>query len=889
MRLLQLGAAGELTLTKDLARDIPPYAILSHTWGSEDDEVTLQDLLMETRKDASWRQTSGYQKILFCGQQAKLDDIEYFWVDTCCIDKTSSAELTEAINSMFQWYQKAQKCYVYLADVVHGSCAIDATPETAWKSEFRRSKWFTRGWTLQELVAPQYVEFFSSDRQRLGDKTSLLRLIHDITGIAIDALKGQPTCEFSELDRMSWLEKRQTTREEDMAYCMLGIFNVQMPLLYGEGRERAQVRLRQTIASWLGWRSDGQHGQLTADRPESPSIVPLSRDARLVDGHGQSKQLEGKVHLDVNKENCQKMASEAPRWNGKKQLSLKSRLLQALEDFSLVGELLGQHETKVTDMKSFYYTLCGYCLMLHRGDRESLPKDPRVLQDILFRLELTISEDIAESHVHGLKVFPGLEALHRFVSSSQDTNLRKVEALTRCINFGTETDRAALLNLLQDFITASFSSERADATISGEDEQSPYRKTRQKPPQEIWPAADTLFKVLSSRRPCSCDPAHGFSVQVCLETHRAKLKDGDFDLYLGIERMWQEAHVETTAVETRESRKLPNDANSSALSAKERTGKGRSKVVERLCDDILKISRLPDYRLKFQLDRDTLWKLQSEETNFKMDKSKPPISLEQFLVEKHHLLNEKTKRILSVLLAYAVFHLHGTPWLQSPWGSSNVKFFSTSGGLPLRPYLESYLDHNVGETSAGLLGGYGNEDIDPDDLLLLPPYPCLVDLAAVLIEIHQARRLNSLAEQYNISGADDMDIGARYFLVKDVFKHCHQDITDQTRSAISASLDLKIGLSDDGEPMDEYALRGVLYEKIVRPLEDELENAFSSLSVDKLDVLVQRLDLASGGQPLHIDVTSRSDVVAGAEMQKRKRSDSLSRPRVRFRTSLDVE
>ncbi|RYP72558.1 hypothetical protein DL770_007938 [Monosporascus sp. CRB-9-2] len=111
MRLLQLRGNDELILTDNLIHDIPPYAVLSHTWGRDGEEVTFQELMEKRGKHKI-----GYEKIVFCGQQAQRDGLQYFWVDTCCIDKTSSAELTEAINSMFDWYRKAERCYVYLAD-----------------------------------------------------------------------------------------------------------------------------------------------------------------------------------------------------------------------------------------------------------------------------------------------------------------------------------------------------------------------------------------------------------------------------------------------------------------------------------------------------------------------------------------------------------------------------------------------------------------------------------------------------------------------------------------------------------------------------------------------------------------------------------------------------
>jgi hypothetical protein len=238
MRLLQFKNQNEFSLTNELIDDIPPYAILSHTWGADTDEVTFRDLMDNTGKSKA-----GYYKICFCGEQARRDGLQYFWVDTCCIDKSSSAELTEAINSMFRWYQKAAKCYVYLSDLsIHGYDKDDHFCQSA----LRNSKWFTRGWTLQELIAPLSVEFFSLEGKRLGDKRSMEKQVHDITEITIQALRGDPLSNFSVADRMSWAAKRETRREEDKAYCLLGIFDIHMPLIYGEGI-KAFIRLEEEI------------------------------------------------------------------------------------------------------------------------------------------------------------------------------------------------------------------------------------------------------------------------------------------------------------------------------------------------------------------------------------------------------------------------------------------------------------------------------------------------------------------------------------------------------------------------------------------------------------------------------------------------------------------
>src|SRR5579862_2097532 len=244
MRLLRLEDDGEFSLTKDLVGDdtIPPYAILSHTWGSDDEEVTFNDLTNGAGKDRP-----GYRKIRFCGKQAANDGLRFFWVDTCCIDKSNNMEFAEAINCMFRWYQNATKCYVYLSDVsADGSIENDESARR-WKPEFKKSRWFTRGWTLQELIAPVSVEFFSKEKQRLGDKQSLEQTLYEITGIAVEALRGSPLSHFSVDERMLWAAKRQTKREEDKAYSRLGIFNIHMSLIYGEGGQKALSRLLKEI------------------------------------------------------------------------------------------------------------------------------------------------------------------------------------------------------------------------------------------------------------------------------------------------------------------------------------------------------------------------------------------------------------------------------------------------------------------------------------------------------------------------------------------------------------------------------------------------------------------------------------------------------------------
>jgi hypothetical protein len=242
MRLLKYGDDGCLTITSFNNDAIPRYAILSHTWGEDAEEVTFADLV---RGDGKHK--AGYKKICFCGEQAQQDGLQYFWVDTCCIDKSDKAELSHAIQSMFCWYQNATKCYVYLSDVsTKKRRAAGCSTEFTWEPVFRSSRWFTRGWTLQELLAPSIVEFFSQEWERLGNKVSLTSLISKITGIPHQVLRGTLS-QFDVNERLRWKGDRKTKLNEDMAYSLSGICDVNIAPVYGEGEEEAFRRLHYEI------------------------------------------------------------------------------------------------------------------------------------------------------------------------------------------------------------------------------------------------------------------------------------------------------------------------------------------------------------------------------------------------------------------------------------------------------------------------------------------------------------------------------------------------------------------------------------------------------------------------------------------------------------------
>ncbi|KAI1325519.1 heterokaryon incompatibility protein-domain-containing protein [Xylariaceae sp. FL0255] len=257
MWLLDIKDLDNLKLVQVSEESAPKYAILSHTWG--DEEVSFQEVqaLIQAQEPYSRSKSpditakKGYIKIRDTAVVAAEDMYSYIWVDTCCIDKSSSAELSEAINSMFRWYKRASVCYVYLEDVE------DNTDYEHWEDSFltycRNSRWFTRGWTLQELIAPREVHFYARNWRYMGASKQGTRVtwiehhIAEITGIDIGILAGSIQLnEVSIATRMKWASGRQTTRVEDMAYCLMGLFDVNMPMLYGEGN-KAFIRLQEEV------------------------------------------------------------------------------------------------------------------------------------------------------------------------------------------------------------------------------------------------------------------------------------------------------------------------------------------------------------------------------------------------------------------------------------------------------------------------------------------------------------------------------------------------------------------------------------------------------------------------------------------------------------------
>ncbi|KAK6605164.1 hypothetical protein H4I96_05746 [Botrytis cinerea] len=421
MRLLEMKSPGEFSLIHVATHDTLPYAILSHTWA--DQEVTYQDLISGTGKSKS-----GYEKIKFCGEQAAKDGLRYFWVDTCCIDKSNSTELSKAINSMFRWYRNAKKCYVYLTDVsTPGDDVYVQANQSTWEVAFRSSRWFTRGWTLQELIAPADVEFFSQERKLLGDKRSLEKPIFEITQIPFQALRGDPFSDFSIAERKRWVAQRQTTEEEDLVYCLLGLCEVSMPPIYGEGKEAALKRLEMTVKGFST--NESEPKDLKDDT--ASFIVPFGRNLNFTGRGTQLTEVEAKLFTGGG---VTKVAITGLGGIGKTQLLLE--LVYRIKDRYKDCLVIWIPATNTESLHQAYREVARQLKI--PGSDEDKADVKKLVQDYLSK----------ESAGRWLLVFDNADDVNMWITVSRSGSGRLIDCLPRseqgCIVFTTRDRKTAV-------------------------------------------------------------------------------------------------------------------------------------------------------------------------------------------------------------------------------------------------------------------------------------------------------------------------------------------------------------------------------------------------------------------------------------------------------------
>lgn len=535
-------------------------------------------------------------------------------------------------------------------------------------------------------------------------------------------------------------------------------------------------------------------------------------------------------------------------------------------------KLLKNNEAK-KELKHFYIRFIAHCVIVtDQANRikAALRPDNELIVRILVQFESIVTKHVLkESSISPVLPYPRLWALNQHWNRLRNCdNSAKLGFIRHCLNFGQFSEQHneffESLDKWEDDLTAQYPE---DPSQWSKDDFTPEKMRGSEPSYAVWNAAQSLFKALIASKNCTCEPTHEFGARLCLGTYRKPGDDTDvdnfcdFDMFLSMKQDWHEVHVHTV-----NERIVRFALNNEQQHSRGKNHGSPAKRVRKLCEPIKKKRKFP-YRLDFKVEDGSLWKLRSERSSFPVDMTKTPVSLDQLIKEGPRSLTEKTKRILAVLLGYAVLHLHGTPWLQPTWNSSSIIFFHTaSSAIPLRPFIQTELvQGSTGNTTPNLDDDGEQErgmpapdnfdpdemDVDPDDLVL-HQCPSLVTLAVMLMELYLATPFKTLAKKYGIDlpeGIENCTISIDADLV---FRECKSEIPEncQFRYAVENCLDPKIWEDDNGKKLDNQMLRTMIYQEVVRPLEDELSQAFSYISIDTLDKIAETLDFGSWGQTI---------------------------------------
>ncbi|KAE8168390.1 hypothetical protein BDV40DRAFT_294931 [Aspergillus tamarii] len=438
--------------------------------------------------------------------------------------------------------------------------------------------------------------------------------------------------------------------------------------------------------------------------------------------------------------------------------------------------------------------------------------------------------------------WPGLTELHHNWSI-----LVSWEERLRYLRSHLHFDSKHRWNELVTFLEECVNSLDAPVPYELEEPQARFRKPRE-PPRFVGPEAKMVFHALTvSSKSCTCNPCHDYAARLKLATYRARGDIDDkcvFDLLLSsTESFWQETHIHATPPQ----KKAKVTIAIHEQHQKPRKKRGSHRVpVSRLCDHIK--PRQIFCCLNLGVEDGQLWKFRSSDN--RLPTGAMPISLEKVIEAHPTSLGDKIKRVLAVLLGYCILHLHGTPWLQPSYlNSSNILFLATPTSVPLRPFIHTEVEGNSLSSEYSDELDESHDGVDPDDLPL-HSHPSLVMLAILLMEVHMAMPILSLAGSPDIKWAplQSVDENSRYRIATEAFKKCASDFSDNYRGAVAKCLDPDIGFDSDDNELDEVDLKRLIYEEIVQRLEDELDQGFSeTISSDNLDEVAPTLNLNSWG------------------------------------------
>lgn len=543
-----------------------------------------------------------------------------------------------------------------------------------------------------------------------------------------------------------------------------------------------------------------------------------------------------------------------------------SLLLKISETFREIARCL-RSDGATGEAKHFYTSVMAYCLLIRTHMtriRLAISDTDQLVTDILIRLEATVKTCIFETQPKSIKTaYPRLTALNAaWERTRYDGNVDEQQSILRSIELGLNpNERNSLIEFFEDWEDDVKKKYPDDPALWTQGDFALQTHNRGQPSHAVWTAPRSLFQALLESKPCECDPGHDFGVRLCLGTFQTPDVEVPtsrlcgFEMFLSMKQEWHEADVhfaKGTAIKFGQN-ELPAGQKQKLPAMK----------IRKLCEPIKK--RKPSDRLKLRVDENgSLWKLRSEKCCFTLDEKKAPISLQQFIQDQHRSLTDKTKRIMAVILSYAVLYLHGTPWLPDTWGPSSILFFhTTSSAIPLKPFIQtklprdgldiSHMDDSMDKHVETLdpddmePDDFDPDDLDPDDMVL-HQCPQIVTLGIMLMELYLTTTFEDLAMKYNIP----LDDRTRSIDAEMVFQQCKSEIPEnsQFHYAVEKCLDPKVWEDENGSKLDDQMLRTTIYQQVVKPLEDELIQAFSYINIEELDRIAQTLDLGAWGQAI---------------------------------------
>jgi hypothetical protein len=576
------------------------------------------------------------------------------------------------------------------------------------------------------------------------------------------------------------------------------------------------------------------------------------------------------VHHTGNSDD--KMTSNSRLAHGSNNSSIHL-MLHSIRTFREIAEACLRNDKVAKDVKGFCRRLRVHCYLIEEPAERIFGPENHLIQVLLIRFQTIITPSFPESLCSplDLDVYSLLWDLNcEWDNAKANTGSDQLERILSYLIFGSNPQQQGeLLSFLDRWLEEVDDEFPEDNHRSSLTDYIPQRmKRRVEPSYAVCTAAqavhDALLTVLCS--PLRCRMKHEYGAQLCLGTYRQLVPEDsfDFDMFLAVEQSWQETRIRTPVKKSYVTFAFDGPPKHQPINCTDPQWRARN-----LCDILLKIRTWPSsWRLKFEVEDQYLRKMASELSSLAIDGSKEPLSLQDFLNNHPKSLTEKTKRILTVLLSYAVFYLHGTTWLGSSWGASDILFFTTkSGTVPLRPFFCRQLIREQLSTSPNCAAGPDDERghapnneayTDPDDLLSHHPCSNFVTMAILLLEIHLATPFQNLAKQCGIEISNSYNDSLRFLQAFQVFKAYETEIPENSllRTAIQNCLLSNLWEDGNGKPYSTQELREQFYHKVVSLLEDELEHAFSYISTEKLDTFAPTVDFCNWGQSTWIESTS---------------------------------